>query len=433
MEAWSIISFIEGNVHRSYSLAEFLKRRIAFHYGNMPDILRTTIEDLARDGIIRFICCTSTLLQGVNLPAKNIVIHKPQKGKGVPMETGDFWNLAGRAGRLMREYRGNVWCISPADWTNDPTKSPKLTELKAAFQTSVALESPKILESAVDQNRPAENADTLLADQSFAKVFAEFLLHDRKLTDSSNCNDANRTTCQQIDDACFALAKKVKLPKEIFQKHNGVLPQRIEDLGAFIHGQADIEAFVPIHPRQSRAMERLREIYRVLDQTCFKAGTQSYMYFAPLSWHWMIGETLSQLITNRLQFKNVPNDPKRISVAIRDLLRDLDRVIRFRYVKYMRLYNDILIAEIRMRGRDELLPRVASIHVYLEHGSCDEALLHLMGFGLSRTSAIVMFGALGLNRNADYEICRDAFQRVNLNRLRLTPLVRREVEMIRGT
>jgi hypothetical protein len=146
----------------------------------------------------------------------------------------------------------------------------------------------------------------------------------------------------------------------------------------------------------------------------------------------MTGKTLGDLIENKLAFEHIPDDPRRISVAIRNLLHDVDRTIRFQYVKYMRLYSDILIGEIRRRGRNELLQRVVPIHTYLEHGSCDEALLHLIGFGLSRTAAIAMLEALGLARNASFQECRDVFYRVNLDGLRLTALVRREVEAIRG-
>lgn len=425
-----LIAFIEQNIHRSYSLAQFLRRRVAFHYGYMPDVIRTAIEDLARDGVVRFVCCTSTLLQGVNLPARNIVICKPTKGRGNTMEAGDFWNLAGRAGRLMKEYRGNVWCISPNEWGADPTKSDKLTEMKAAFPTAVAFQATQILESAQDRERRAENKDTTLADQSFAKVFNEFSMEGRNLSDSNYCNDANRDICIQIDRVCTALTTQIQQPHEIFNKHNGVLPYRIEELGAYIRAHLDIELLIPFHPRRQGSAVRLREIYHVLEVTCFKTGQERYRYFAGLSWRWMLGDSLGDLIENKITYEKIPDQPKRISVAIRDLLNDLDRTIRFLYVKYMRLYSDILIAEIRRRQRLELLTRVVPIHTYLEHGSCDEALLHLMGLGLSRTAAIAMLEALELQRDASFVACRDAFYRVNLDRVDLTPLVRREVEMI---
>ena len=41
--------------------------------------------------------CTSTLLEGVNLPAKNIFIFSNAIGNSKFSDV-DFWNLAGRAG-----------------------------------------------------------------------------------------------------------------------------------------------------------------------------------------------------------------------------------------------------------------------------------------------------------------------------------------------
>jgi hypothetical protein len=127
------------------------------------------------------------------------------------------------------------------------------------------------------------------------------------------------------------------------------LPYRIEELGDHIRSQADLEASLPLHPRRPGSLVRTREIYEVLEVTCFKTGLQSFRYFAALSWHWMIGKSLGDLIENKIIYEKIPDQPRRISVAIRSLLHDLDRTIRFQYVKYMRLYSDILIAEIRRR------------------------------------------------------------------------------------
>ena len=44
----------------------------------------------------QYLVCTSTLLEGVNLPAKSIIIRKPTRGQGNPLNQNDFWNLAGR-------------------------------------------------------------------------------------------------------------------------------------------------------------------------------------------------------------------------------------------------------------------------------------------------------------------------------------------------
>ena len=98
-ELLELAELARKGVHQDFRLAPLVERGVAFHYGNMPSLLRLEIERLFRSGKIRFLVCTSTLIEGVNLSCRTIVVRGPRKGKGHPMEPHDFWNLAGRAGR----------------------------------------------------------------------------------------------------------------------------------------------------------------------------------------------------------------------------------------------------------------------------------------------------------------------------------------------
>ena len=102
-------------VHQDYLLAPLVERGVAFHYGNMPSLLRLEIERLFKSGKIRFLVCTSTLIEGVNLSCRMIVLRGPRKGSGKHMLAHDFWNLAGRAGRWGDEFQGKIVCIDPHD------------------------------------------------------------------------------------------------------------------------------------------------------------------------------------------------------------------------------------------------------------------------------------------------------------------------------
>ena len=82
----------------------------------MPNQVRILIEDLFKEKKLIYLFCTSTLLEGVNLPAQNIFIMKPTQGKGNYLDRLSFWNLAGRAGRLLKDYYGNIYCINIDDW-----------------------------------------------------------------------------------------------------------------------------------------------------------------------------------------------------------------------------------------------------------------------------------------------------------------------------
>lgn len=98
-------------VHGDYYLASMIKKGVAYHIGYLPASIRTRIEDLFQKGNITIMFCTSTLLEGVNLPADNLFItdNKIFRRKMNPV---DFRNLIGRVGRISYNLYGNVFFVS---------------------------------------------------------------------------------------------------------------------------------------------------------------------------------------------------------------------------------------------------------------------------------------------------------------------------------
>ena len=78
-----LIKFVHEYVHKDYYLAHALRKGVAFHHGKMPLEIRDRIEAAFADPNcpIRFIVCTSTLLEGVNLPAKSIFVLSDRHGR----------------------------------------------------------------------------------------------------------------------------------------------------------------------------------------------------------------------------------------------------------------------------------------------------------------------------------------------------------------
>lgn len=86
-------------VHQSYNLIKLLKRGVVLNHGKMPDIIKEHVEFLYRSvDEVRFIATTSTLLEGVNVPASKLFLINYSKGLG-SLNISDFKNLAGRVGR----------------------------------------------------------------------------------------------------------------------------------------------------------------------------------------------------------------------------------------------------------------------------------------------------------------------------------------------
>ena len=59
-EVEELIDLVKKTIHAQYVLAKVLSKGIAFHYGNMPLLIRNEIERLFSVGKIEYLICTST-------------------------------------------------------------------------------------------------------------------------------------------------------------------------------------------------------------------------------------------------------------------------------------------------------------------------------------------------------------------------------------
>lgn len=98
---------------RNYPLHEMIMKGVAYHHASLPDSVKKIIEDLGRRGILRIICCTTTLVEGVNLSVGTVIISSTFQGS-VSMDGLKLRNLAGRAGRALKDTEGHVVLMDAA-------------------------------------------------------------------------------------------------------------------------------------------------------------------------------------------------------------------------------------------------------------------------------------------------------------------------------
>lgn len=72
---------IRDQVHGDYYLTKLIRKGIAYHIGYLPASIRQRIEKLFKEGKITAMFCTSTLIEGVNLPADNLFITNYRSGR----------------------------------------------------------------------------------------------------------------------------------------------------------------------------------------------------------------------------------------------------------------------------------------------------------------------------------------------------------------
>ncbi|RLP78261.1 DEAD/DEAH box helicase [Xanthobacter tagetidis] len=83
------------------------------HHADTPHGIRLAIEHSMKEGMAKFVICTSTLAQGVNFPLKYLVITSTRQG-GEQILVRDFHNLMGRAGRAGMHTEGSVIFSTPS-------------------------------------------------------------------------------------------------------------------------------------------------------------------------------------------------------------------------------------------------------------------------------------------------------------------------------
>ena len=118
--------FVAAECGNDFALYSLLKKGLAVHHAGIPPEIRVLLEWLTEEGELLALVATTTLAQGVNFPISNVILstyYKPVRiGKNYnnqKLRPDEFWNIAGRAGRLFQDTLGLV--IFASQHPNDTT------------------------------------------------------------------------------------------------------------------------------------------------------------------------------------------------------------------------------------------------------------------------------------------------------------------------
>jgi len=94
------------------------------HHGNTPHGIRLAVEYAMREDLVRFVVCTSTLAQGVNLPIRYLIVTSVYQGME-RIKVRDFHNLIGRAGRAGMHTEGSILFADPVIYDKRKARNDK--------------------------------------------------------------------------------------------------------------------------------------------------------------------------------------------------------------------------------------------------------------------------------------------------------------------
>ena len=123
--------------HEDWVVARALSAGIGIHHGRLPRALGHHMVRLFNEGKLPYLLVTSTLIEGVNTSARNVVIldHVIARKK---YDYFTFANIRGRSGRAFQHFVGKVVVFNP-----EPTRADMNVEIPVLSQSSNA--APEVL------------------------------------------------------------------------------------------------------------------------------------------------------------------------------------------------------------------------------------------------------------------------------------------------
>jgi hypothetical protein len=395
-ELTALQELVATTVHRSYRLVAALRHGVAFHYGNMPLLVRTEIERLFRAEKLHYLVCTSTLLEGVNLPCRTLFARAPERGRNRPMSAADFWNLAGRAGRWGVEFRGNIVCVdaTPDVWASVPARRERPQLERAA---DPVLAHPAALEQFISAPDPATAALEQPMSASVFSFLAGHVVSGRPLQEVPGLA-VSAETAARLEDGVRTALQSVELPADLIVRHAGVSPTAMQRLLERFRGHPDQETLAMVLPDEEGARLRYAKILsrcsQFLGATQFRFPMRAAM-LGMLVRDWMRGYPLARIIEERMRYIRAERpDEFNVDRIIRETMDDVEDIARFAAPKYMACYHDIYAVYLRQAGQ---APRLTTdeLTMMLELGVSRPVEVVLMGLGLSRTTAVSVSPRLG--------------------------------------
>lgn len=94
-----------------WSLVKVLKNGFGMHHGKLPKYIQREVLEQFNARVFNALFCTSTIVEGVNTDAKNMVILNSSKGRR-KLSPFDIKNIKGRAGRYHHCFVGRVFYMN---------------------------------------------------------------------------------------------------------------------------------------------------------------------------------------------------------------------------------------------------------------------------------------------------------------------------------
>ncbi|MGV7031046.1 DEAD/DEAH box helicase [Methylobacterium symbioticum] len=104
------VDWLSRHFPKEWTVIRALQYGIGIHHANVPRAIQQFIIRSFEENTVKILICTSTIIEGVNTVAKNVVIYD-RRVKTSNINYFTFKNIAGRAGRMGSHFVGKVFIL----------------------------------------------------------------------------------------------------------------------------------------------------------------------------------------------------------------------------------------------------------------------------------------------------------------------------------
>lgn len=103
-----LVDWLRDNYHSQWILPDCLEYGVGIHHGKIPRAIAQKCIKLFNEEKIRYLICTSTLIEGVNTKAKNVIVYDNKIAR-TKFDYFTFNNICGRSGRMGSHFIGHIY------------------------------------------------------------------------------------------------------------------------------------------------------------------------------------------------------------------------------------------------------------------------------------------------------------------------------------
>lgn len=400
---------IEEKIHEEYYLASLVRCGIAYHIGALPSDIRAKIENLLRLGYIRYCFCTSTLLEGVNVPVDNLFVFDYKKGRS-DLSAVDAFNLIGRAGRVSLNEFGNVFVVIEDEKTQNYFNNVLLQKLpnqtllpnKAITQKTKKYIVECLLKGETNLLEEGEKyKDKGLAETTYeyAVKCLNMLLHDI-------CTNNKSYIVKDFENAKVLSPQNIIDIKNIFKNYS----QEDDDINISVKQKDSLYTAIsnknieyPEDFDYATCVEFLRNLSEIFQWSMYEKETlgkgNRLYYYAVILLQWMQGNGLHEIVRRALvynkenkcmirdlqtyQLVEFNDSVAHKNSVINDVMKNIDNIINYKFSMYFLRFSETYLRYHNQQPKNDW-------YEYIEYGTSNKLVIMLQKFGFLREEAILL-------------------------------------------